>query len=47
MSTSDERPVSPWQWLRPALAAGVAVLAGIAYGLLTRVAFGSSEFSDL
>ncbi len=47
MSNSNKRAVSLWQWLRPALASVLAVLAGIAYGLLTRVAFGSSQFSDL
>jgi hypothetical protein len=47
MSASDKPSGLNGQWLRPALSAVIAVLAGIAYGIVTRLAFGSSQFSDL
>ena len=48
MTISDKRPaVSLWQWLRPLLSVVVAIAGGIAYGLATRLAFGSEQFGDL
>ncbi len=40
--TVPESKISPWQWLRPLLSIVVAVLAGVGFGLLTRLAFGTS-----
>ncbi len=45
--TAPERPISFWQGLRPLLSVIFAGLAGIVYGLLTRLAFGLPELSDL
>lgn len=39
--------VNLWQWLRPLLSVVAAIGAGIAYGLATRLAFGSEQFGDL
>ena len=45
MSVSNKRPgVSPRQWLRPMLS---AIAGGSAYGLATRMTFGSERFGDL
>ena len=45
--TPATRKPTVWQWLLPILSVALAILAGVVYGLLTRLAFGSPQFSDL
>lgn len=47
MNSTGERPAHLGRWLRPAVASVVAIFAGVAYGLVTRLAFGAPQFSEL
>jgi hypothetical protein len=46
--SAPQRTAPGWaQWLLPAASVALAILAGVVYGLLTRMAFGSGNFSNL